>query len=210
MTSAENTIGTTIMKIDRRNICPIGRRRLPLTATIQGESALECSAAPSTMPRTSATNSLVCSFTSDSILAQDSVPGAASGPAPVDVLMQLKERRRNTRRDASVEHPLMARAFDCPVATSTIERAARMVPIPIDSASRGTLDDRPPNGAALARRVASVSRARCVRRKRAPAGSLNPMCPLAPMPRTSRSIPPAARWRARTARIPLEIVRGGR
>ncbi len=32
MTSAENTIGTTIMKIDRRKIWPIGRRRFALMA----------------------------------------------------------------------------------------------------------------------------------------------------------------------------------
>ena len=41
ITSAENTIGTTIMKIARRKICPIGRSRLTLSATIHGVSARE-------------------------------------------------------------------------------------------------------------------------------------------------------------------------
>ena len=63
MTSAENTIGTTIMKINRRNICPIGRRMCVLSVTSQGVPAYGWSSAPSAMPATRAMRSLLCSFT---------------------------------------------------------------------------------------------------------------------------------------------------
>ena len=83
-------------------------------------------------------------------------------------------------------------ALRSPVAISTIRRARRIVAIPIDSASRGTTSTFPPNSAAFSRRVTSCSLTRCVRAASSSPGSLNPMWPLAPMPRTWRSMPPAA------------------
>ena len=50
-----------------------------------------------------------------------------------------------------------ARAFDRPVAIRTIARAARIVLIPIDNASGGTIEGRPAKSPALARRVAGVT-----------------------------------------------------
>ena len=67
-----------------------------------------------------------------------------------NVAMKLQERRWHF----VVIGPLTARstqpAFDFPVAISTIRRARRIVAIPIDSASRGTLASLPPNSAGVA------------------------------------------------------------
>ena len=85
----------------------------------------------------------------------------------------------------------MHSAFFSPVATSTIRRALRIVPIPIDSASAGTREGSSPKSAALSRRVDSISLTRCVRASSSSPGSLKPMWPLLPMPSSCRSIPPA-------------------
>jgi hypothetical protein len=61
-TSAANTIGTTIMKISRRNSWPIGRSRLALTAAIHVPWPYGDSTAPSVRPSTSAIRSLWWSF----------------------------------------------------------------------------------------------------------------------------------------------------
>ena len=78
-----------------------------------------------------------------------------------------------------------------PVASSTIRRARRIVAIPMDSACAGTL----PTRAAKERRVRSPRGTRqrgLVRGATSDVpGSLKPMCPLTPSPRTSRSMPPA-------------------
>ena len=53
----------------------------------------------------------------------------------------------------------------------------------------------PPNGPAFSRRVESSSVTRCVRAASVSPGSLNPTCPLTPIPSSSRLSPPDARDR---------------
>ncbi len=74
------------------------------------------------------------------------------------------------------------RAFNFPVATSTIRFALRIVAMPIDSASFGTFVSSPPNNPALLWRVDSFNRTRCVGPISSRPGSLNPMWPFVPIP----------------------------
>ena len=111
----------------------------------------------------------------------------------LDVAVQLQERRRQLRRDRAVDHRRsMQRAFDFPVATSTIRRACRIVAIPIDSASRGTLLGVPAEQRGVAAPRLGLQHHAVRPRPSARAGSLKPMWPLVPMPSICRSIPPAA------------------
>ena len=107
------------------------------------------------------------------------MPGSASLPAAaarvehqLDVAVQLQERRRQLRR-RSVRSTIRSThcAFDFPVAISTMRRAWRIVAIPIDSASAGTL-----RGIAAEERGVAAARRRlqrhAVRARRERAGRL--------------------------------------
>ena len=77
----------------------------------------------------------------------------------VHVVVQLKERRRQLRRQRTVDDALDARRpSTLPVASSTIARECRIVAIPTDSASGGTFAGSPPKSAALLRRVSGLQR----------------------------------------------------
>ena len=72
-------------------------------------------------------------------------------------------------------------------------RLRRIVPTPIDNASRGTRAAPAAEQIGVrSARAGSAARGACRLSARA-RGSLKPMCPFAPMPRICRSMPPAAR-----------------
>ena len=105
-------------------------------------------------------------------------------------------RWRNVAATSWSTSPSTARARSSalcsPVARMTISRASRIVATPIVIASRGTLSS-PKKSAAASCRVTRSSVTSRVRLSAPEPGSLNPMCPVRPMPRSWRSIPPAAR-----------------
>ncbi len=78
-----------------------------------------------------------------------------------------------------------------PQAMRTIRLAARMVPHPMVMAAVGTFS-MPLNAGAASSRVMLFSSIALVSESLGDPGSLNPMCPVRPMPRIWRSIPPAA------------------
>ncbi len=84
-----------------------------------------------------------------------------------------------------------AGAFASPKASSTSTPASRIVPMPCVRQCVGTSSMLSKNRA-LSARVAGVSAFRRVREASDEPGSLNPMCPVRPMPRICRSMPPAA------------------
>ena len=87
-----------------------------------------------------------------------------------------------------------ASAFCSPDARMSSSRASMMVPMPMVIAYLGTsssvLKKR-----ALSRTVRSLSVLMRVREPSDDPGSLNAMCPLTPMPRICRSMPPTSRMR---------------
>jgi hypothetical protein len=68
--------------------------------------------------------------------------------------------------------------------------AARIVATPIVTASRGTLSS-PKKSAEASRRVTASRWTTRVRLSSPDPGSLKPMCPVLPMPRSWKSMPPA-------------------
>ena len=81
-------------------------------------------------------------------------------------------------------------ALCSPVAIRAISRAWRIVATPIVIASRGTLSS-PKKSAAASRRVTVSSVTSRVRESGGEPGSLKPICPLLPIPRSWKSMPPA-------------------
>lgn len=77
-----------------------------------------------------------------------------------------------------------------PHAMRTMRLAASMVPQPIVMAMVGTFSS-PPKLREASSRVTSVSWTALVREFFGDPGSLKPMCPVRPMPRIWRSMPPA-------------------
>ena len=87
-----------------------------------------------------------------------------------------------------------ASAFLSPVASRTMARASRMVPMPADKAQRGTSAGSEKNRPSLLASIVSWERlTRRVRESTGLPGSLKAMWPLPPMPRSHRSTPPADR-----------------
>ena len=82
-------------------------------------------------------------------------------------------------------------ALSEPLATTRISLAAMMVPMPMVYASRGT-SSMESNRRELALMVLSVSSTQCVSLGNSGAGSLKPMWPLWPRPRSCRPKPPAS------------------
>ncbi len=82
-------------------------------------------------------------------------------------------------------------ALPSPKASITTRRAARIVPTPIVIARRGTYWS-PKKSLAASSRVTRSSVISRVRLSGPLPGSLNPTCPVRPMPSSCRSIPPAA------------------
>ncbi len=82
-------------------------------------------------------------------------------------------------------------ALCSPVATRAISRASRMVATPMVTASIGTLSS-PKKSAAASRRVTVSSAISRVRLCTPEPGSLKPMCPVLPIPRIWKSMPPAS------------------
>ena len=109
------------------------------------------------------------------------------------VVMHLQQRRRQPRRNQSVDHAVhgvgLLRAGGN---QHDLASRPRIVDMPIDSARSGTAVQSPPNRCALACRLSSSRSATWVVAHRPSAGSLKPMWPFAPMPRICRSMPPAA------------------
>src|SRR6516165_6267647 len=77
-----------------------------------------------------------------------------------------------------------------PVANSSNSRASKIVPTPIVTALFGTLSGSPPNMAAFCLRVTGVSAFSRVRDISADKGSLKPIWPASPIPKSCTSIPP--------------------
>src|SRR5271165_5467233 len=82
-----------------------------------------------------------------------------------------------------------------PVANNSSSRESKMVPTPIVSARFGTLSGSPPNIAAFCWRVMGVSAFSRVRDMSAERGSLKPIWPASPMPKSCTSMPPTSRIR---------------
>ena len=105
----------------------------------------------------------------------------------------LEEAARRSPRSAAARPPCRTIGALCsPNAIRTTLRASRMVPTPIVMACCGTFSS-PKKSPAASRRVTGSSVTSRVRLLRVEPGSLNPMCPVRPMPRIWMSIPPALR-----------------